>query len=95
MSEKVPNVYREELGRVLGMEKFRAQAAEDILNPVRDALTQGAWVSTAADRFAEELTAQETTLASAADLTYEVFTTRHGSEPVEVAERDWRARFSG
>ena len=95
MTDKVPNRYREELGQALGMERFRAQAAEDILNPVRNALTQGAWESTAADRFAEELAAQQTALTTAADGTYAVFTNRHRLEPVQVADGDWRARFTG
>lgn len=95
MSDKVPNRYREELGDVLRMERFRAEATGGVLKTVQDALAQGAWQSTAADQFARECADQQGVAARAADRTYEVFVARHSREPVEVDEGDWRARFSG
>lgn len=95
MSDEVPNRYRQELGEVLPMERFRRDATDGVLSIVQNALAQGAWASTTADSFAAEAATQQTTASNAADRAIEELAGRHSLEPLNVDPGDWRARFQG
>ena len=95
MSDQVPNRYRQELGEALPAERFRRAATDRVLWIVQDALAQGAWESTAADRFSAEVTTQQTTASTAAERALGEMTGRHAREPAQVDPDDWRARFQG
>ncbi|TQL02797.1 hypothetical protein [Cellulomonas sp. SLBN-39] len=95
MQDEVQNRYRDELGAALPAERFRAEVTAGMLRTVQDALAQGAWVSTTADRFAAVCAEQGRILAGVADAAYEELTDRYAREPVTVPVTDRRARFQG
>lgn len=95
MSDEVPNRYRRELGEALPAERFRRDAVAGVLGSVQRALEQGAWDSTVARQFAEEVAQQQRTATTAAERALDELTRRHAREPLTVEPGDWRARFRG
>ena len=91
----VPNRLREAIGESLAPERLRVHAAEHVFTTVQDALANGAWSSSTADRFADRCAEQQRLASEAARTCYAAIENRYDREPERVEAFDRRAQFSG
>ncbi|RAW18545.1 hypothetical protein [Phytoactinopolyspora halophila] len=89
----VENQYRTELEQALSGVRSNADTCGDAFSKVISALENGAWSSSTADIFDEELRDRKQAAQDDADDCRRAFETRHENEPEEVDEDDWRARW--
>lgn len=93
MGEKVDNQYKLSLGDALSSIRGYAADCGDAFTSVVTAMENGAWKSTTADTFSEELTGHKSSAGTAGDECETAVETKYENEDDQVPEDDPHAHW--
>lgn len=92
--EKKPNQYKHAVEWARNSSAPTAARLQDALDAAGKAMAAGAWLSTKATEFGHGLTSHSRTLRTAGERVTDEFNATINTEPDQVDEDDWRARWS-